>query len=74
MFKWFRLKPRQEVSQDLTMKELDARAERFAHEAGFPSAEAAFRFLDAGKLEGTLLESELQAIRFLKEGRKLTTA
>lgn len=51
--------------EDLTPDELQAQAEDLAHRAGLPSAKKAFALLDAGKLDGTILESELRTIRFL---------
>ena len=53
------------------------RAEQLASEAGFTGAEEAFRRLDAGELDGTLIEAQLRTLRTLERGyeeRELTTA
>lgn len=60
--------------KDLTLADLRASAEKLARKAGLPGAAKAFKLLDAGKLDGTILESELEAIRFLARGRELTNA
>ncbi len=47
--------------------DLQQRADEIAHEAGFSDAQEAFRRLDAGELDGTLLEVELKMLRFLQD-------
>jgi hypothetical protein len=73
MFEWLRRRPKR-VNEDLTLNEVRERAEKLAHEAHLSGADEAFKLLDAGKLDGTLIEAELRAIRFLQEDRQLTTA
>ncbi|MBI4602458.1 MAG: hypothetical protein HY721_10915 [Planctomycetes bacterium] len=60
--------------RDLTLDELRESAEELARRAGLSGANEAFGLLDAGKLDGTILETELRAIRFLARDRGLTTA
>ena len=72
MFAWLRrfLERRPEAVDGITYAELMERAERLAKAAGLRNADEAFRQLDAGLLEGTLLEAELKMLRFLQEAPK----
>jgi hypothetical protein len=65
---------RRRGAQGLTLKQLDARAERIARAAGLSGAAEAFRRLNAGELDGTLLEMELRMIRFLQNAKDATPA
>jgi hypothetical protein len=51
---------------NLSLENIQARAEQLAHSVGLPSAQEAFRQLDSGELNGTILEVELKMLRFLK--------
>ena len=57
-------------TENLTLADLKARAEAIALRAGLSGASEAFKKLDAGKLDGTLLEMELRMIRFLRKGTR----
>jgi hypothetical protein len=63
-------KRRRRKEQDelnLSLEELAARAEKIARAAGFRNAEEAFRKLEKGELDGTIVEARLRSIRFLQE-------
>ena len=57
-----------EACHQLSLEDLRRRAERVAKSAGFANADEAFHCLDAGKLDGTLLEVELNMTRYLLNG------
>lgn len=50
-----------------TIDDLRAEVERLSIEAGLSGSTEAFRLLDQGALNGTLLEMELRMLRFLEE-------
>ena len=56
--------------KDITLQELQIRAERIAKKVGLSDARQAFQHLDNGKLAGTLAEVELRQIRFLRNGTR----
>lgn len=56
-----------EQLHELSLEEIRARADQIAREAGLSGAVEAYRLLDAGELEGTLLEVELEKLRFLEQ-------
>lgn len=74
MFGWLRelfaSKKIDEKPADLSVDDLRKRVERLCREAGLPGADEAYRRLDAGDLDGTILEVELKVLRFHEDRSK----
>ena len=75
MLRWIRrlfgraVAPQQAASPEPRgpVPDLSRQAEKLARAAGIRNAEEAFRLLDEGALDGTLLETKLRSIRFLQD-------
>lgn len=53
---------------ELSAEDIRVQQQRLASAAGVASVDEAYRLLDDGELDGTILASELHMLRFLLEG------